>query len=74
MRQIKEFKTIIVVATTKDKFTRSELSYFDGIDTFIEFYLIDLNETNIYINDSWIWHHYIRNKKINRFQMFLVLN
>ncbi len=55
MRQKKEFKTIIVVATTKEKFTRSELFYFDGIDTFIVFYLIDLDETIIYINDNWIF-------------------
>ena len=55
MRQIKEFKSIIVVATTKDKFTRSELFYFDGVDTFIVFYLIDLDDTIIYLNDNWIF-------------------
>ncbi len=48
-----KFKTIIVVAETKDEFTKKELVYFDNVDTLVVFYLVNSDEDLIYMDDSW---------------------
>lgn len=48
-----KFKTIIVVAETKDEFTKKELVYFDNVDTLVVFYLVNSDEDLVYMDDSW---------------------
>lgn len=36
-----EYKTIIVVGKTKDKFKKRELLYFNNVNTYVVFYLIE---------------------------------
>ena len=49
-----EYKTLIVVGKTKEKFKKSELLYFNNVNTFIVFYLIEEDTNDVYMNDSWI--------------------
>lgn len=49
-----EYKTIIVVGKTKDKFKKRELLYFNNINTYVVFYLIGQETNNVYMNDSKI--------------------
>lgn len=49
-----EYKTLVVVGKTKEKFKKVDLLYFNNVNTIVVFYLIN-NETNeVYMNDSWI--------------------
>ena len=50
-----EWKTVIVVGETEDVFTKEELFYFNGVNTFVVFYLVDLQKNKIFMNDSWIF-------------------
>lgn len=49
-----EYKTLIVIGKTKEKFKKSDLLYFDNVNTFVVFYLINEETNDIYMNDSWI--------------------
>ena len=49
-----EYKTLIVVGKTKEKFKKSDLLYFNNVNTFIVFYLIEEETNDVYMNDSWI--------------------
>lgn len=44
-------KLIIVVGKTSESFTKTELFYFNNIDTFVVFYLLDFANKKVYIND-----------------------
>ena len=65
-----ENKTLIVVGYTKEKFKKEELLYFNNVNTFIVFYLINQDVNEVYMNDSWIfplglnYKNYV--KKINK--------
>lgn len=61
-----KFKTLIVVSKTKEKFTKKELLYFNNIDTFVVFYLINENSNKIYMNSSWIFALGLNYKKYIR--------
>lgn len=50
-----EWKTLIVVGKTTDVFKKKELSYFNGVNTFVVFYLIDEEKDRTYMDDSWIF-------------------
>ena len=50
-----EWKTIIIIAHTSDCFYSSELFYFDNINTFVVFYLINEQTNSIFMNDRWIF-------------------
>lgn len=62
-----KYKTIIVVAETKDTFTKKELVYFDNVDTLVVFFLVNPDADAIYMDDSWTfmlglnYRKYIRN-------------
>lgn len=47
----KKYKLIIVVGKTSEPFTKTELFYFNNIDTFVVFYLLDFANKKVYIND-----------------------
>ena len=49
-----EYKTLIVVGKTKEKFKKVNLLYFNNVNTYVVFYLIDEENNDIYMNDSWI--------------------
>ena len=50
-----EWKTIIVVGKTTDEFKKKDLFFFNNVNTFVVFYLIDEEKNKIYMNDSWIY-------------------
>ena len=49
-----EFKTLIVVGKTKEKFKKVDLLYFNNVNTLVVFYLINEDTNEVYMNDSWI--------------------
>lgn len=59
-----EKKTIIVVGRTDEKFNKKELVFFNGVDTFVVYYLINENSKEIYFNDQRVFWFSIDWKKI----------
>lgn len=49
-----DYKTLIVVGKTKEKFKKVELLYFNNVNTIVVFYLINEETNEVYMNDSWI--------------------
>lgn len=49
-----EYKTLIVVGKTKEKFKKADLLYFNNVNTIVVFYLINEETNEVYMNDSWI--------------------
>lgn len=49
-----EYKTLIVVGKTKEIFNKVDLLYFNSVNTFVVFYLINEETDEVYMNDSWI--------------------
>lgn len=43
-----KYKTLIVVGKTKEKFKKSDLLYFNNVNTLVVFYLIDEENNDIY--------------------------
>lgn len=60
------WRTVVVVAPTEDSFESAELLYFDNVNTFIVFYLIDIQKKCAYMNDSWIFTLGLNYKKVVR--------
>lgn len=50
-----EWKTLIVVGKTTDVYKKEELLYFNNVNTFVVFYLINEELNKIFMNDSWIF-------------------
>ena len=50
-----EWKTLIVVGKTTDVYKKEELIYFNNVNTFVVFYLINEELNKIFMNDSWIF-------------------
>ena len=59
-----EKKTIIVVGYTAEQFKKKELVFFNGVDTFVVYYLINENNSEIYFNDQRVFWFSIDWKKI----------
>ena len=59
-----EKKTIIVVGRTDEQFKKKELVFFNGVDTFVVYYLINENNKEIYFNDQRVFWFSIDWKKI----------
>ena len=65
-----EYKTLIVVSKTKEEFKKSDLLYFNSVNTVVVFYLINEETNEVYMDDSWIsfiglnYKKYVR--KINK--------
>ena len=49
-----KYKTLIVVGKTKELFKKVDLLYFNNVNTFVVFYLINEETNEVYMNDSWI--------------------
>lgn len=58
------WKTLIVVGKTSDSLKKEDLFYFNGINTFVVFYLQNQNTNEIYFNDSWVFTMGLNWKKI----------
>ena len=43
-----------MVGKTKEKFKKVDLLYFNNVNTFVVFYLINEETNEVYMNDSWI--------------------
>lgn len=50
-----KYKTLIVVGKTKEQFNKSELLYFNNVDTFVVFYLINEDTNEVFMNDFFIF-------------------
>ena len=47
-----ERKTLIIVGHTDEKFNKEDLLFFNGVDTFVVYYLLNDNNNEIYFNDQ----------------------
>ncbi len=45
-------KSLIVVGITDEEFEKEDLLYFNGVDTFVVYYLKNVNNDKIYFNDQ----------------------
>lgn len=50
-----KYKTLIVVGYTDETFMKQDLFYFNGLNSFASFYLLNKDTDEIYFNDSWIF-------------------
>ena len=51
----KTWKTFIVVGKTTEEFQKAELLYFNNVNMFVVFYLVNDKENKIYMDNSWIF-------------------
>ena len=49
-----KYKTLIVIGKTKEQFKKVDLLYFNNVNTFVVFYLINEETNDVYMNDSMI--------------------
>ena len=47
-----EKKTLIIVGNTDEQFNKKDLLFFNGVDTFVVYYLINDTNNEIYFNDQ----------------------
>jgi len=59
-----ERKTLIIVGHTDEKFNKKDLLFFNGVDTFVVYYLINDNNNEIYFNDQRVFWFNVDWKKI----------
>ena len=57
-------KTLIVVGQTDEQFEKEDLLFFNGIDTFVTYYLKNDTNNEIYFNDQRIFWFSVDWKKI----------
>ena len=50
-----KWKTLIILGNTNDIFQKEDLFYFNNVDTFVVFYLVNEKINKIFMNDSWIF-------------------
>ena len=50
-----EWRTLIVVGSTSDSFEKADLVYFNNVNMFVVFYLINESSNQIFMEDSWIF-------------------
>ena len=63
---LKKPKTLIIVGYTDEQFRQEDLLFFNGIDTFIVFYLKNDNYNEIYFHDKRVFWFSVDWKKIIR--------
>ncbi len=49
------YKTLVVFGKTNESFKTNELFYFNGVNVFVVFYLINEQTNEKYMNDKWIY-------------------
>ncbi len=59
-----ERKTLIVVGHTNEQFNKKDLLFFNGVDTFVVYYLINDMAKEIYFNDQRVFWFSVDWKKI----------
>lgn len=65
-------KTLIIVGRTDERFNKKDLLFFNGVDTFVVYYLINDNRNEIYFNDQRVlWFSVDWKKIIKRFNEIL---
>ena len=57
-------KTLIVVGHTNEHFNKDDLLFFNGVDTFVVYYLKNDNNNEIYFNDQRVFWFSVDWKKI----------
>ena len=62
--KLTERKTLIIVGHTEEEFNKEDLLFFNGVDTFIVYYLINDNNNEIYFNDQRVFLFSVDWKKI----------
>ena len=68
-------KTIIIVGYTDEEFKKEDLLFFNGVDTFIVYYLKNLKNNHIYFNNQRVFFFSVDWKKIiNKFNKILKIN
>ena len=50
-----KWKTFIIIGKTQETFIKKDLFWFDGVNTFAVFYLINERTQEIFMYDSWIF-------------------
>ena len=50
-----KWKAFIIIGKTQEVFIKKDLFWFDGVNTFAVFYLINEKENEIFMDDSWIF-------------------
>ena len=61
-----EKKSLIIVGHTDEKFDKKDLLFFNGVDTFVVYYLINDDNNEIYFNDQRVFWFSVDWKKIIR--------
>ena len=61
-----EKKALIIIGFTDEWFDKKNLLFFNGVDTFIVYYLINEKNNEIYFNDQRVFFFSIDWKKIIR--------
>lgn len=65
-------KSLIIVGYTDDEFAKEDLLYFNGIDTFAVYYLMNVNTGEIYFHNQRVfWFSVDWKKIIDRFNEIL---
>ena len=65
-------KTLIIVGYTDEQFNKKDLLFFNGVDTFIVYYLINEDKNEIYYNDQRVfWFSSDWKKIIKKFNEIL---
>ena len=59
-------KTLIIVGYTDERFEKKDLLFFNGVDTFIVYYLINDNNKEIFFNDQRVFWFSLDWKKITQ--------
>ncbi len=68
IKNFSKVKTLIVVGCTNEEFQEEDLLYFNGVDTFVVYYLKNVNNNKIYYNDRRVFLFSVDwNKIIKRF-------
>lgn len=49
-----QVKTLIIVGHTDEQFRKEDLLFFNGVDTFVVYYLKNYNTNEIYFNDQMV--------------------
>ena len=57
-------KTLIIVGHTDEQFLKKDLLFFNGVDTFVVYYLKNENNNEIYFNDQRVFWFSVDWKKI----------
>ena len=61
-----EWKTLIIVGKTEEDFKKEELFYFNNVNTFAVFFLVNEKTNTVLMNDSWIFAIGLNYKKYVR--------